>query len=504
MNDFLKIDQSPIYQAVALGDIAVLSELVDTGHDINTQVDAAEGWGIFYLGVTPLMVAACSPQGATVETLQWLIDHGADVTRQATGKTTAAWYAAGWGIFMDLPDNMIITDQVDRLRLLLRLGADPNETARNGRSLLIEACRTGHAARVDLLLASGAAANPIIEAVDPSYQHTWAEGCSCLSSYQIPLFNAVSAGSADCVRQLLAAGADVHLCTNGGETALMYARNPTVVNLLLAAGVDVSLHRKQGWDAFQQMVKQETETPQEDEDILRSLHILIDHGIGINVTQRGKNRLYDAAFDQNPWAIERLLQLGAIPTVDDPLLSAITWHYNDEFDPDIARAIDLLVSAGEDINGHDNAGDTLLHNATLEYAFPPNEANYFGSSDGCNYTAVTCLLNHGAHPDPVGTHGRTPLMLAATSASSATLQALLAAGANPHRQDHSGHTALDIARQTYATIAAQAEQSTTAKDQELRDTLGRQQQCIQLLSNAMANAAPPPQSPDPKSKYTSQ
>ncbi|MBT9312173.1 ankyrin repeat domain-containing protein [Leptothoe kymatousa] len=487
MKDFLKLDQSPIHYAAALGDRGAIADLLSTGADINARLDAAEGWGIFYLGVTPLMVAACSPYGATVETLRWLLDHGADATLPATGKITAAWYAAGAGIFMDLAADIDPADHGARLRLLLSLGADPNETADNGRSLLIEACRTGDSGRVALLLEYGAAVEPLLDAVADDYKRFWAEGCSPLSSYQIPFFNAVSSGSVDCVQRLMDAGVDIHGRSNDGATALMCARHSAVVQMLLDAGLDMNILRKQGWAAFQEILEQYGEDEDEEAEIVRSLQLLIHHGADINATQRGKSRLYYAAFAQNPFAIQRLLHLGATLTAD--CLGAITWHGNADFEPDIARAIDLLVAAGADIHAQDAAGDTLLHNATLEYAFPPSDENYFGSSDGCNYTAVHCLLRHGIDPDPVGTHGRTPLMLAAISASADTLRDLLAAGANPQRQDAAGQTAVDMARRAYAELQSQADEYTTPKERQSYHTyLQSRAACLEVLTNA---ALPP-------------
>ncbi|MGD1854826.1 MAG: ankyrin repeat domain-containing protein [Leptolyngbyaceae cyanobacterium] len=483
MNDFLQLNQSAIHQAAASGDAATLSKLLSAGQDINAKLDAAEGWGIFYLGVTPLMVAACSPMGATVDTLRWLIEHGADAALQATGQITAAWYAAGDGIFPGARDGH---NPLERLRLLLTLGADPNETADNGRSLLIEACRIGDPQRVALLLEKGASVQPRLDEIAPHYQYPWAENCSPLSGYQIPLFCAVSSGSADCVQLLLDAGADVHLRTNDGATPLMYARNPNTVQLLLEAGVDMTIMRKQGWDAFQEILSFDIEDEQEESEILRSLHLLIQQGADINATQRGEPRIYHAAFACNPFAIERLLKLGATPTASQPLLSAITWHCNSEFDEEIARAIDLLVATGANINAQDAAGDTLLHNATSGYGFPSSEENFFGSSDGCNYTAVTRLLTHGAAPDLVGTMGRTPLMLAAGSASAKTLQALLSAGADPHRKDAAGQSAIDFARHAYTALEIEASNYKTPKDQEIyQASLQARAACLDLLGSLM-------------------
>lgn len=151
----------------------------------------------------------------------------------------------------------------------------------------------------------------------------------------------------------------------------------------------------------------------------------------------------------------------------------------------MARAIDLLVAAGADVNAQDGAGDTLLHNAALEYSHQSTEENYFGSSDGCNYTAVQRLLHHGAFPDPVGKGGRTPLMLAADSGSVDALQILIAAGVNPQRKDHCGQTAMDRARQAYAKLQSQTDEFTTPEDQAGYQTyLKQRQQCVEVLTNA--------------------
>nr|MBX2862116.1 ankyrin repeat domain-containing protein [Leptolyngbyaceae cyanobacterium MAG.088] len=327
MTDFLRLDQSPIHQAAAIGDIAVLSNLLAAGHDINAKLDVLEDWGIFCLGLTPLMLAACSPRGATADTLRWLIEHGAYITLRSTGNVTAAWYAAGNGVFfLQTSDDVPSAEQVERLRLLLQLGADPNETADNGRSLLVEACRAGDSQRVSLLLDHGVLPEPVLESIAPQYRRKYRKNSvSPLSRYQIPLFCAVSSWSADCVQLLITAGADVNRLANNGATALMYACKPEIVQLLIDAGADTTVIRQGGWDTFQEILKFEAEDDREEADIVRSLQLLIHHGADIHATQRGANRLYQAAFSRNPFAIARLLKLGATPTAWRPLLSALTW-----------------------------------------------------------------------------------------------------------------------------------------------------------------------------------
>lgn len=83
-----------IHCAARLGDLAELGRLLAQGVDINTRADIEYDRGPSLRGLTPLMVAARSDDGATVETLRWLIEHGADPRVRSEGGVTAAWYAA--------------------------------------------------------------------------------------------------------------------------------------------------------------------------------------------------------------------------------------------------------------------------------------------------------------------------------------------------------------------------------------------------------------------------
>jgi hypothetical protein len=91
------------------------------------------------------------------------------------------------------------------------------------------------------------------------------------------------------------------------------------------------------------------------------------------------------------------------------------------------RLVDRLVAAGCEVNGCDAGGDTLLHQAALGYSHAPNADCFHHSSDSCNYTAIHALLQHGAEPDPVGTGGFTPLMLAVEQGCAADCLAVLSA-----------------------------------------------------------------------------
>lgn len=466
MQQSYKLPEMPIFCAARLGDLAALQQLLDEGANINDRTDIAADHGLYLQQLTPLMVAARSADGASVDTLRWLIDHGADLYTHSAGGATAAWYAAGDGRALVEEQYTSRPEHVDRLRFLLDAGLDPNETVGYGQSLLTEACSVGDPARVALLLKRNVNLTPVLD--KGTYQklaylrrdgeNQWADRPH---SFQIPLFCAAEAGSAACIQLLLAAGADVHARDDGGATALMYAANAETISVLLAAGSDVAATDAMDRDAFQHLIERETSNEERENTLRQAIAVLAATRVDINASlyHKGWTRLYCAAFAQNPQAVQRLLDLGADPQMGQPPLNAVCFHYSNEFREEMARIIDLLVSAGCDVNERDPSGDTLLHCAALDDAHAPGEAYFNNSSDGANVTAVYCLLKHGADPDPVGQRGWTPLMVAAHNTSVPIVRALLQAGADPMRQNADGHTAVEIAHHAYQRYKQLTDQS---------------------------------------------
>lgn len=75
-----------------------------------------------------------------------------------------------------------------------------------------------------------------------------------------------------------------------------------------------------------------------------------------------------------------------------------------------------------------------------------------------NTVQVQTLIRQGAPVDARDRLGRTALMLAAMHSQTATVQKLLALGANPALVDHEGLTAAQLARrQGHARLADQLE-----------------------------------------------
>jgi ankyrin repeat protein len=459
--------EPPIHRAARTGASVELGRLLALGADINARFDVAPDYGAFWRGLTPLMTAAYATEGATVDTLRWLLEHGANLHARSDGGVTAAWYAAGGGPSTDVQPSNQKAELVARLRFLLDAGLGPNERLDNGSSLLTRACTSGDPARVALLLERGASVEPMFDVDaerkrrDRLYGSIFADldlsdeladqirpgRNGRPSSSVMSLFCAAVPGSAACVQLLLNAGADPDARDDQEATPLMQAQNEDTVRALLAVGADVHAVDTRGYDAFQHLLGRETASSDEQADLYQALHALMDAGVDINaeLQYEGWTRLYHAAFAIDVAAVERLLQLRADPTRGRTPLHAPCWHSSGDRNEPMARVIDSLVAAGCDVNARDAAGDTLLHCAVRGYGHAPSEDVFNMSSDGSNLVATLGLLKHGALPDPVGRSGYTPLMLAAVDGSVKIVRELLLAGADPQRRNENHQTAADIA-----------------------------------------------------------
>lgn len=444
-----------------------MTSLLEKGADVNERRDLEVDNGPFMRHLTPLMVAARSVDGAGVATLQWLLDHGADLRAVSEAGVTAAWYAAGKGGRWAFHDYTPCPDFVDRLRFLLDRGLDPNETSDNGRSMLTEACGVGDAARVRLLLERGASPKASSADIDRSNashaemlssfnvyadnpeMHEFVEGfmphfdTDARESYSIPLFLAAASGSADCVAALLKAGADLRERDASGATALMHAGSVDVVNALVEAGLDVNDRTPDGDDVLHTILRgaacgEGLYGP-------NKLHVareLIRLGARLDQSgsKFGNNRLYDAAFSRDSGVVALLLDLKCMPTADPANgnrtpLHAVCWQgeiSDESSNQETERVIRLLVAAGADLNASDDHGSTPMHEAC--------------NGDWGSATAVRTLLELGAAPDLVDEHGRTPLMLAADRAEIECIRLLLDAGADTAKTDAEGSTAAVRAR----------------------------------------------------------
>ncbi len=455
--------EPPIHGAARTGDLTLLARLVAEGADVDQRAHVEDDDGTWLAGLTPLMTAARSIDGATAGTLRWLVEHGADVHARCEEGHTAAWHAAGHG-GREASDRTAVTpDHAERLAYLLGLGLDPHEGDADGRSLLTEACAAGDPARVRLLLEAGVPATlavatparpPFTTFIAVLLRPLWRlvglgrrdvpRGSASAST--IPVFCAARSGSAECVSLLLERGADPNERDDSGRTPLMAAGSADVVRTLLAAGAARDAVDEYGHDALDRALESDDDDADTDTtERLATVRALIDAGADIErADASGTTRLASAAFSRDAGAVARLLELGARPDARERFrttpLHSICWQGesgDDEENAACERIIRALVAAGADVAARDRRGGTPLHEAA--------------SGDWGNATAIRTLLALGAEPDPTDSGGVTPLALAAGSAELACVELLLAAGADPRHADKGGDTPLDAARAELAT-----------------------------------------------------
>ncbi|MEO8313845.1 MAG: ankyrin repeat domain-containing protein [Pseudomonadota bacterium] len=379
--------------------------------------------------------AATEPDGTTL--LHWAAYHNMLALARALLDRGASANAANEYGATPMMEAAIEADTA-MLTLLLDHGADVEAANAEGQTALMSVARTGNVAAAELLLARGAKVD--------AREH-WRD--------QTALMWAAAQGQPAMLRTLVAAGADVNARSRvhqweqeitaeprakymptGGLTALIYAARQDClecVQVLVAAGADLNLTDPNGVSPL----------------LVATLNAhfdsaawLLAKGANVNKWDRwGRSALY-AAVDYN-----------TIPRggrADQPSLDEVG----------SARLIALLLEAGANPNLQlkllppfrsitaDRGTDLILTVGTTAL---------LRAAKAADVAAIRLLLQHGALPDLASMDNVSPLMAAAGLGSSntdtrgrfkteadalATLQILLAAGADVNRQDKLGLTAL--------------------------------------------------------------
>lgn len=472
-----KANEPALHAAARLGDHDAIRRLVAEGADVNETFDIGLDPDAWDNPATPLMVAASSGDGATVETVHLLLELGADPTITIRGNSAANFACSGLGW------NYRPGGELARLELLLNAGAPLGLTGEEGNRTFCDAAERGNADVVRLLLAHGANPNghwdqevarqrhlemneqmrayraedeanaqfreligdddfdELTASMDAQFFQSMT---SAPSGYEIPLFRAAESGSAECARAIIDAGADPLKRDNQQRTALFYAASEEVARELMRAGLSLDDRDTYSWTPLDDAVSSGP-------DAIPRIEALIAAGADVNATHdRGYTVFMSAAgsMSRERRILEILVEAGADPHAVTELgynafhaAVDVNGEANEEV---IVRAIlGYLKELGVDIDVRNKHGHTPIARAIEEgtglevrvLAELGADVNvvcprHVCGEDGCG--AVTAPIVFAA--------------IASAVDSDAKLAALLKAGVNLDVVDEEGRSPLEHAR----------------------------------------------------------
>jgi ankyrin repeat protein len=222
------------------------------------------------------------------------------------------------------------------------------------------------------------------------------------------LMHAVASGCLSTVQLLLEHGADVNADTSIMMTPLMAAsmqQRSNIASFLIEAGADMNAEDCEGYSAVMIAVQYNS---------FAVLQLLLDRGADVHARNEEGNALNMAARDGHVHVMELLVQRGiSITTVGisgkTPLMVAAAYGHK--------AAAAWLLQRGVPVDDVDLYGHTALHCAS-------------GSSSSDAAAVVELLLAAGADVHKCNEFGRTALGEAAYSNNIQCAQVLIAAGAD--------------------------------------------------------------------------
>ncbi len=468
-----KEGEPALHRAARIGDCAEIRRLVAAGERLDATFNTELDPGAYERAATPFMVAAGSSDGANVETLRVLLELGADPKVEIEGRSAATFACQGLACWHKPGGDAA------RLRFVLQAGCPLPADPEGANRLLCDTAATGDPERVRVLLEHGLNAkghwDPVVarerhrrtmehmaqnrasqpdifasmpEEVRASIAESMKEvetkifeqQCSAPWSYEIPLFRAAESGSAECVRLLLAAGADPKARDSSKRTAMYYAGTAEVVRVLMQAGLSLEDTDEFEWSPLVNAVG-------DGEGSLPRVRALVEAGANVNATyDRGYTVFMSAVGSGRYPALLRLL----VASGADP--HAITeCGYN---------AFHAAIDVNGEANAEESVRDTLGYlkelGVNIEHRNKSNQTPLARAIQEGNGIEVRVLCELGADPNAVCpkhecggescTRVDLPLLFHAADGigvhKDVKTEALLRAGANPLTKDADGFTAL--------------------------------------------------------------
>ena len=241
------------------------------------------------------------------------------------------------------PLPMISSDNIERVKLLIKMGADVNIGGMSEHTPLEMAAWNYDIEMAKLLIKEGANVNLF------NGGHTAA-----------PIHHASSKNNIELVKFLIKEGADAKIVTEVGVDAIQFAvweNNIEIIKLLISEGVDVKTVDNFGRNPVFEAVN-------DDRDRIELVRFLIKEGAPVNIVNfQGQTAIYRAVLKDNIEMAELLIENGILLNIADidrrtPIFHAV-WNEN----IDMAK---LLIENGALANITDMTGRSPLEEARIE------------------------------------------------------------------------------------------------------------------------------------------